>query len=104
MFYFNAETAPPLLHITSVLWAEGAVVGAVAALLAEVDIGSDAALQQRLGGPGVVTHAQEDLVGLVLAEEAQGVHLWRRSRVVEDNRWRLRLLYLASAAQRFSSV
>ncbi|KAG7221960.1 hypothetical protein INR49_028242 [Caranx melampygus] len=36
--------------ITSVLWAEGAVVGAVAALLAEVDVGSDAALQERLGG------------------------------------------------------
>lgn len=62
--------------ITSVLRAEGSVVGAVAALLAEVDVSSDAALQQRLGGTGVVTHTHEDLIGLVLAEEAQGVHLW----------------------------
>lgn len=62
-------------RVTSVLWAQGAVVGAVAALLVEVDVGSDAALQQRLGRPGVVAHAQEDLVRLVLAEEAQGVHL-----------------------------
>lgn len=61
--------------VTSVLWTQGAVVGAVAALLAEVDVGPDAALQQRLGGPGVVAHAHEDLVGLVLAEQAQGVHL-----------------------------
>lgn len=72
-------TPSPLL-ITSVLWAKGAVVGAVAALLAEVDVGTDAALQQGLGGPGVVTHAQEDLVGLILAEEPQGVHLWRKER------------------------
>lgn len=71
----NNSATPP--HITSVLWAEGAVVGAVSTLLAEVDVGSDAALQQRLGGPGVVAHTQEDLVGLILAEEAQGVHLWR---------------------------
>lgn len=63
--------------ITSVLWAEGTVVGTVAALLAEVDVGPDAALQQRLSGPDVVTHAQEDFVGLILTEEAQGVHLWR---------------------------
>ena len=69
--------SPPVLQITSVLRAEGSVVGAVAALLAEVDVGSDAALQQRLGGPGVVAHTHEDLVRLVLAEEAQGVHLWR---------------------------
>lgn len=62
-------------HVTSVLGSHSAVVGAVAALLAEVDVGPDAALQQGLGGPGVVAHAQEDLVGLVLAEEAQGVHL-----------------------------
>lgn len=65
-------------HVTSVLGSHGAVVGAVAALLAEVDVGPDAALQQGLGGPGVVAHAQEDLVGLVLAEEAQGVHLCKR--------------------------
>lgn len=63
----------PLIH--SVLWPEGAVVGAVATLLAEVDVGPDAALQKRLGGPGVVTHTQEDLIGFVLAEKAQGVHL-----------------------------
>lgn len=31
-------------QVTSVLWANGAVVGAVTALLAEVDVGSDAAL------------------------------------------------------------
>lgn len=62
-------------RVTSVLRAQGAVVGAVAALLVEVDVGSDAALQQGLGRPGVVAHAQEDLVRLVLAEEAQGVHL-----------------------------
>lgn len=65
-------------RVTSVLGPQGAVVGAVAALLAEVDVGSDAALQQRLGGPGVVAHAQEDLVGLVLAQQAQGVHLCER--------------------------
>ena len=85
----NTPSLPALFYITSVLWAKGAVVGAVAALLAEVDVGADAALQQPLGGPGVVTHAQEDLVGLILAEEAQGVHLRRRSGVVKDNRWRL---------------
>lgn len=62
-------------YTTSVLWAEGTVVGTVAALLAEVDVGADAALQQRLSGPDVVAHAQEDLVGLILTEEAQGVHL-----------------------------
>ncbi len=81
IFHINAaETLPlplppPFPCITSVLWAEGSVVGAVTALLAEVDIGSDAALQKRLGGASVVAHTQEDLVGLVLAEEAQGVHL-----------------------------
>lgn len=85
------------MHLTSVLWAEGTVVGAVAALLAEVDVGSDAALQQRLGGPGVVAHTHEDLVGLVLAEEAQGVHLWRNSWVEEEERWRLRLVHLSSS-------
>lgn len=62
-------------HVTSVLGSQGSVVGAVAALLAEVDVGPDAALQQGLGGPGVVAHAQEDLVGFVLAQQAQGVHL-----------------------------
>lgn len=86
---FTTPSPTALLHITSVLWAKGAVIGAVTALLAEVDVGADAALQQRLGGPGVVAHAQEDLVGLILAEEAQGVHLRRRSGVVKDNRWRL---------------
>lgn len=64
-------------RVTSVLWAEGAVVGTVAALLAEIDVGPDAALQQRLSGSDVVTHTQEDLVGFVLTEEAQRVHLWR---------------------------
>lgn len=63
----------PLVH--SVLWTKGTVVGAVTALLAKVDIGTDAALKQRLGGPGVVAHTKEYLVGLILAEEAQGVHL-----------------------------
>lgn len=87
----------PLRCITSILWTEGTVVGAVATLLAEVDISSDAALQQRLGRPSVVAHAHEDLVGLVLAEEAQGVHLWRRSGVAKDNRWRVTSLYSSLA-------
>lgn len=67
--------------ITSVLWSEGTVIWAIATLLAEVDVGSNAALQQRLGGPGVVTHTQEDLVGFVLAKEAQRVHLWKHNSV-----------------------
>lgn len=58
------------------MWAKGTVVGAVTALLAKVDIGTDAALKQRLGRSGVVAHTKEYLVGLILAEEAQGVHLW----------------------------
>lgn len=84
-----------VLCVTSVLGAQGAVVGAVAALLAEVDVGSDAALQQRLGGPGVVAHAQEDLVGLVLAEEAQGVHL--RGDEPDGQRRQQRPVYFSSA-------
>lgn len=105
----HAETTPlvpplPLLHITSVLWAKGAVVGAVTALLAEVDIGSDATLQQRLGGPGVVAHTQEDLVGLVLAEETQGMHLWRKSGVGKENRLGLRLIHIHIKIVWFNSV
>lgn len=65
---FTTPSPTAFLYITSVLWAKGAVVGAVTALLAEVDVGADAALQKRLGGPGVVAHAQEDLVGLILAK------------------------------------
>lgn len=69
----HTHARPPC--ITSVLWAEGTVVGTVAALLAEVDVSADAALQERLSRPDVVAHAQEDLVGLILTEEAQRVHL-----------------------------
>ncbi|KAF3845834.1 hypothetical protein F7725_002912 [Dissostichus mawsoni] len=36
------------------------------------------ALQQGLVGARVVAHTHEDLVGLVLAQEAQGVHLGRK--------------------------
>ena len=41
---------------TSVLWAEGSVVRAVTPLLAEVDVGAYAALEEGLAWPRVVTH------------------------------------------------
>lgn len=84
LFFFYLLLQEPLIH--SVLWAKGTVVGAVAALFAEVDVGPDAALQQRLGGPGVVAYTHEDLVGFILAEEAQGVHLHLRhvDRLVDE--------------------
>lgn len=60
---------------TSVLELLSPVVGAVFALHAEVDVGADAAVVERLHWPNVVAHAQEDLRRLVLAQEPQGVHL-----------------------------
>lgn len=51
------------------------VVRAVFALQAEVDVGADAAVVQRLDRANVVTHAQKDLRWLVLAQKPQGVHL-----------------------------
>lgn len=57
------------------------VVGAVFALHAEVDVGADAAVVQRLDRANVVAHAQEDLRRLVLAQQPQGVHLrWRQKK------------------------
>lgn len=57
------------------------VVGAVFALHAEVDVGADAAVVQRLDRANVVAHAQEDLRWLVLAQQPQGVHLrWRQKK------------------------
>lgn len=46
---------------TSVLELLSPVVGAVLALQAEVDVGADAAVVQRLDRTDVVAHAQEDL-------------------------------------------
>lgn len=60
---------------TSVLELLSPVVGAVLALHAEVDIGADAAVVQRLDRANVVAHAQEDLRWLILAQQPQGVHL-----------------------------
>lgn len=55
------------------------VVWAVFSLQAEVNVGADAAVDQRLNWTDIVTHAQEDLRWLVLAQEAQRVHLRKRS-------------------------
>lgn len=63
------------LPSTSVLELLSPVVGAVLALHAEVDVGADAAVVQRLDGADVVAHAEEDLRRLVLAQKAQRVHL-----------------------------
>lgn len=60
---------------TSVLKLLSPVVGAVFALHAEVDVGADAAVVERLHRANVVAHAQEDLRRLVLAQQPQGVHL-----------------------------
>lgn len=60
---------------TSVLEFLSPVVGAVFALHAEVDVGADTAVVQRLHRTNVVAHAQEDLRWLVLAQQPQGVHL-----------------------------
>lgn len=66
---------------TSVLELLSPVVGAVFALHAEVDVGADAAVVQRLDRANVVAHAQEDLRRLVLAQQPQGVHLrWRQKK------------------------
>lgn len=65
---------------TSVLELLSPVVGAVFALHAEVDVGADAAVVQRLDRANVVAHAQEDLRRLVLAQQPQGVHLRQRQR------------------------
>lgn len=45
---------------------------------AEVDVGADAAVVQRLDRTHVITHAEEDLRRLVLAEQPHGVHLQGR--------------------------
>ena len=71
---------------TSVLELLGPVVGAVFALHAEVDVGADAAVVQRLDRADVVAHAQEDLRRLVLAQQPQGVHLRRGQREEEPLR------------------
>lgn len=60
---------------TSVLQLLGPVVGAVLPLHAEVDVGTNAAVVERLHRADVVAHAKEDLRRLVLAQQAQGVHL-----------------------------
>lgn len=60
---------------TSVLKLLSPVVGAVLALQAEVDVGADAAVVQRLNRTNIVAHAQEDLRWEVLAQQPQGVHL-----------------------------
>lgn len=62
---------------TSILEFLSPVVGTVFALHAEVDVGPDAAVVQQLDRTNIVTHAQEDLRGLVLAQQPQGVHLGR---------------------------
>lgn len=64
-----------MLASTSVLKLLSPVVGAVFALHAEVDVGADAAVVQRLDRANVVAHAQEDLRRLVLAQQPQRVHL-----------------------------
>lgn len=65
-----------LRHVcTSVLELLGPVVGAVLPLHAEVDVGADAAVVQWLHWANIVAHAKEDLRWLVLAQQAQGVHL-----------------------------
>lgn len=60
---------------TPVLKLLSPVVRAVLALHAEVDVGADAAVVQRLHRANVVAHAQKDLRRLVLAQQPQGVHL-----------------------------
>lgn len=59
---------------TSVLGPQHTVVRTVPSLT-EVDVGANAALVQWLRRPHVVTHTEEDLRGLVLAEETKGLHL-----------------------------
>lgn len=67
-----------MLASTSVLKLLSPVVRAVFALHAEVDVGADAAVVQRLDRANVVAHAQEDLRRLVLAQQPQRVHLgWK---------------------------
>lgn len=75
VFDLFQEKSNPL---TSVLQLLGPVVGTVLALHAEVDVGADAAVVQRLDRTHVITHAEEDLRRLVLAEQPHGVHLQRQ--------------------------
>ena len=56
------------------------VVGAVLALHAEVDVGTDAAVVQWLDWTNIVAHTQEDLRWLILAQQPQGVHLLQKLR------------------------
>ena len=44
-------------------------------LHAEVDGGADAAVVQRLDRTHVIAHTEEDLRGLILAEQPHGMHL-----------------------------
>ena len=77
-------TGGPDCFCTSVLELLGPVVGAVFALHAEVDVGADAAVVQLLDRAHIVTHAQEDLRRLVLAQQPQGVHLTGRETHVRE--------------------
>lgn len=54
---------------TSVLELLSPVVGTVFALHAEVDVGADAAVVERLDRANVIAHAQKDLRRLVLAQQ-----------------------------------
>lgn len=72
-----------MLASTSVLKLLSPVVRAVFALHAEVDVGADAAVVQRLDRANVVAHAQEDLRRLVLAQQPQRVHLgWKTEKKI----------------------
>lgn len=68
------------LEPTSVLKLLGPVVGAVFALHAEVDVGANAAIVERLDRTNIVAHTQEDLRWLVLAQQPQRVHLMKTER------------------------
>lgn len=66
---------------TSILELLSPVVGTVFSLQTEVDVGANAAVVERLHRTHVVAHAQEDLRRLVLAQQAQRVHLRRTSSI-----------------------
>lgn len=59
---------------TSVLQPQHTVVGTVSSLT-KVDVGADTALVDWLCWSHVITHAQEDLRGLVLTEKTKRLHL-----------------------------
>lgn len=64
--------------LTSVLQLLSPVVWTVLPLHAEVDVGADATVVQRLDWTHIITHTEEDLRGLVLAEQPHGMHLQGR--------------------------